>query len=342
MNPHARLSIASLALAVSLVFTPPSHAQTQYTAVDIGGLPNSAVSQAFDVNDSGEAAGLSGFATTAAAWMRDGVFEIGTLAPFGKDSIALGINKRGAVVGHSAAYTETSVVRHGFVWREGVLTDLGVLPGTENSYAASINDRGEIAGISFTHFGPSHVVLWVDGAIRDLGVLPDADALVTDVDNRRQIVGYASNTQGFRAFTWLDGVFTYLPELSNSLYSFAWSINDRGEIAGSSIAADGRLHAVVWRDGQVVDLGLMAGSLHTEARGINDRGQVVGIATFADTTARAFLWDDGQMIDLGTLPGGNHSAAYGINNHGEVVGTGTDAEGNGLQAIMWIPVKGRR
>jgi probable HAF family extracellular repeat protein len=118
-----------------------------------------------------------------------------------------------------------------------VLTDLGSLPGEDNSYAASINDRGEIAGVTFTQFGEAHVVLWADGATRDLGALPEGDALVTDLNNRRQIVGYASSTTGNRAFTWLDGVFTYLPELTNARYTFAWSINDRGEIAGTSVGA---------------------------------------------------------------------------------------------------------
>lgn len=57
---------------------------------------------------------------------------------------------------------------------------------------------------------------------------------------------------GNRAFTWRDGVFTYLRTLSDAVYSFAWSINDRGDIVGSSLSADGRQH---WRDGTVIGLG---------------------------------------------------------------------------------------
>jgi probable HAF family extracellular repeat protein len=341
MSSQARRSIASLALGVSLVLAHASHAQTPYTAVDMGGLPGPGTNQAVDVNDRGEVAGVSGLSATATVWTRAGIVEIGTLAPFGTDSLALGINKRGDVVGHSAFWTDTSVVRHGFLWRDGVLIDLGTLPGEDYSYAASINDRGEIAGISFTHFGASHVVLWRDGVIHDLGVLPVGDALVTDVNNRRQIVGYATSPTGVAAFTWTDGIFTYLPELANASYTFAWSINDRGEIAGSSIGADGSLHAVVWRDGAIVDLGRLPGSLNTEAYGINDRGQVVGFATMPDATNRAFLWEGGTMRDLGTLPGGNYAIARAINNHGDVVGFGLNAEGLGLRAIMWIPQKGR-
>ncbi|MEO5819366.1 MAG: hypothetical protein ABIT71_02590 [Vicinamibacteraceae bacterium] len=66
-------------------------------------------------------------------------------------------------------------------------------------------------------------------------------------------------------------MFTYLPSLTDPGSGYPQSINDRGEIAGSSQAADGTRHAVLWRDGAIVDLGLLPGSFNTAAMSINDR-----------------------------------------------------------------------
>ena len=37
---------------------------------------------------------------------------------------------------------------HAFLWENGVTTDLGVLPGDEDSGAAAINNAGQIVGSS--------------------------------------------------------------------------------------------------------------------------------------------------------------------------------------------------
>jgi hypothetical protein len=71
MTRLASFPIASLALGVSLVLAPPSHAQTQYAVVELAGLPGSALmtdlgtlpgrtdSSANAINDRGETAGTS-------------------------------------------------------------------------------------------------------------------------------------------------------------------------------------------------------------------------------------------------------------------------------------------
>ena len=37
---------------------------------------------------------------------------------------------------------------HAFLWQNGVMTDLGVLPGDEDSGASAINSLGQIVGSS--------------------------------------------------------------------------------------------------------------------------------------------------------------------------------------------------
>src|SRR5260370_690276 len=86
--------------------------------------------------------------------------------------------------------------------------------------------------------------------------------------------------------------------------SFAFAINNRGQIVGESITASGNGHAFLFEDGVMVDLGTLPGGTTSFAFGINNRGQVVGEATTASGARHAFLFDDGVMVDLGTLPGG--------------------------------------
>ena len=139
-----------------------------------------------------EAIGLSGNIGTAVAWTRDGLVELGGLLASEPDSVPRSINKRGDIVGDSLFSRSTwPFQRHGFVWRDGAMTDLGTLPGRAESYAAAINDRGEIAGTAYDIGFGSNLVLWSDGAIHDLGEVRAGSAWVTDMNKRRQIVGYA-------------------------------------------------------------------------------------------------------------------------------------------------------
>src|SRR5437667_837246 len=99
------------------------------------------------------------------------------------------LNSAGTVVGSSGTSTPDPnapnscgnpdcFVSHAFQWRNGVLTDLGTLPGGNFSGANAINARGWIAGFSqnseidpVTGFQAGHAVLWKDDGIHDLGTL---------------------------------------------------------------------------------------------------------------------------------------------------------------------------
>src|SRR5215469_15526134 len=75
--------------------------------------------------------------------------DLGTLG--GTFSQAFGVNDKGWVVGF--ATTEGDISLHAFLWRRGVMTDLGTLGGSDplpSSAANAVNNRGEIVGISET------------------------------------------------------------------------------------------------------------------------------------------------------------------------------------------------
>src|SRR5215472_16613127 len=75
--------------------------------------------------------------------------DLGTLG--GTFSQAFGVNNKGWVVGYST--TAGDVGLHAFLWRDGVMPDLGTLGGSDSlpySLALSINNRGEMVGFSET------------------------------------------------------------------------------------------------------------------------------------------------------------------------------------------------
>src|SRR5262249_33910160 len=149
-------------------------------------------------------------------------------------------NRHGAVVGGA----DTSVydpecdcyVSHAFKWEEGVLTDLGTLPGGNNSFAAAINDNGAVVGTSENGlidpvYGLPAIVttLWKDGSIDDLGTLGGGFSLPNAINDRGQIAGFAANTEPDP-----DGFATLL------LFDVA--------LAGN------QWHAALWQDGAIRDL----------------------------------------------------------------------------------------
>lgn len=99
--------------------------------------------------------------------------------------------------------------------------------------------------------------------------------------------------------------------------SWAYAINDRGQIVGGSSSASGDSCAFVY-DGTMHNLGTLGGS-YSEAYGINSIGQIVGAASTTAGTVHAFFYDS-KMQDLGTPSGTDQSEAHDINDSGQIVG----------------------
>jgi len=233
------------------------------------------------------------------------------------------INNRGTVVGAAATLIPTPpnkqicggpdglvpFVFHAFAWQDGVLADLGALPGVECSQAVSINANGEIVGgsgngvIDPVGGGIEEVraVLWKDGEIRDLGTLGGSESTAAAINNRGQVIGFSTNA---------------IPDPFSLLYFPAGITNGM------------QTRAFLWHKGQMQDLDTLGGP-DAQAFGLNERGQVIGISYINSTpnsttgvpTADPFLWtEDRGMIDLGTL-GGAWGSASALNNRGQVIGT---------------------
>jgi probable HAF family extracellular repeat protein len=124
--------------------------------------------------------------------------------------------------------------------------------------------------------------------------------------------------------------------------TWAYGINDAGQVVGRSETAEGFTHAfITGPDGVGMrDLGTLKGGHDSIAWSINDSGQVVGGSATPDGRGeRAFITgpDGASMRDLGTLGGDNYSGAYDINDAGQVVGDSYTASGQGYRAFITGP-----
>jgi probable HAF family extracellular repeat protein len=130
---------------------------TAFVLQDLGGTRSNI---AFVINNQGQIAGKVRSADdthyVAALWQPDGTLTTHEPLPGDLDAFATGINNRGQVVGND--YDSSFNWSHGFIWQNGVMTDLNTLiPADSNLLvisASNINDRGQISGMATVLTGP--------------------------------------------------------------------------------------------------------------------------------------------------------------------------------------------
>jgi len=120
--------------------------------------------------------------------------EIITLTP-GVPAAAFNINNKAEVVGRILVPDpKEGGVAHAFLWQQGVLTDLGVPVGDDNSEAMSLNNHGQIVGDSGVGFIESYIqdraLLW------DNGVRADLNTLIPSGSGYHLIVAFDVNARG--------------------------------------------------------------------------------------------------------------------------------------------------
>jgi probable HAF family extracellular repeat protein len=213
---------------------------------DLGG--GSAV--AHDVNEPGQIVGASsnGTVTRPFVWWRGEMRDLGTVA--GGDATpgrAWSVNSRGDIVGFSRIEGSTSQAT---MWpgpnrpRLGQPVGLGSLgDGERFSEAFAINNHRQVVGRSFVTGSTERAFLWEQGTgMLDLGALGLNHSRATDINQRGQVVGYASTFAGFptfsaaAAFLWENGEMHDLNDLVDAGTGWellaAEGINSRGAITG--------------------------------------------------------------------------------------------------------------
>ena len=260
-------------------------------------------SEAFAVNDSGQVVGVSEISATSSRpfmFASDALIDLGTLG--GSFGAARDINNGGLVVGQ--ANGPGDAFTHAFAYRDGVMTDIGLMVESDWSEAHAVNDAGQIVGFYETgEDGPEGLVLIKRAFVFDgqtfqalpLGGAAVSDAAAADINEVGQIVGYFRTSAGdLHAFQYEQGVTQDLGTLPGGRRSSANAINGRGLAVGDAEAAGGEQHAVVYEGGAPLDLNTLipadSGWVLQSATGINDAGQIVGYGVVQGSAdLRAFL-----------------------------------------------------
>jgi probable HAF family extracellular repeat protein len=361
---------------------------------DLGALPggsgNNNDSQAFWMNDRGQTVGVSTNGTVdpllnypfyrAVLWSDQGkIKDLGTLG--GQYGVSQAINTRGQVVGVAAnaipdPYNLFDYIVFGisggtqsraFLWdKETGMRDLGTFGAGNDAYAEYVNERGQVAGWSYTNTTPNPVAtfdcgngnvvptqdpfFWENGTMTDIGTLGGNCGVVRGLNNRGQVTGlsYLPGDVITHGFRWdKKGGLQDLGNLGG-VYGATYGINDVGDAVGwADLEGDVLNHAVLWPNGKTTptDLGVVTGYAQSIAGAINSKGQIVGCVTngpgCGGSNTAAFLWENGAMVDLNTvvpphpgvqLDGGDDY----INDQGEILTSGTLSNGD-VHAFLLTP-----
>lgn len=261
-----------------------------------------------------------------------------------------GINNAGQVAGESRSGTSLHAAR----FTNGLVEDLGTIPGGGKSTGVGINNLGQVAGDSeYSVNGGAirHAAIFSNGTVTDLGFLPSWGdyARANGINDDGVAVGHSGaslSTTNTHAFIWdaTNGM-RDLGTLGGP-YARALSINNSNMVTGNSRPATGfgASMAFIWDEvNGMRSIGTIAGDSSSGAF-INANGHVAGTSTIngSDNRQHAFLYDGTTtMRDLGAI--GNNdflsdrSAGYGINIHDHVVGsTYLPYNGGALYQIPFI------
>ena len=217
------------------------------------------------------------------------------------------INNRNQVVGAVRAGPQSFYTRANRWDPNGSLTSLGPLPA-RISTAWAINDSGVAVGDAEVQFQDSHAMVWdAAGKATDLGTFGGAQSTAKQVNASGQVLGtYYKDGRGI-GFLWCreQGMLRIGPD---SGAQYVTALNDKGEVTGNNLAANGDpaypYRPFLWTAGSGMRPLPVAGALDARVLALNNRREMVGYLarTPQDTfSRRAVLWSGvANPVDLNT------------------------------------------
>ena len=215
----------------------------------IAPLMSPSSSGAFGINEYGDVVGWavrsSGQLMQAARWDGESMSYLGTFPGF-ESSYARDINNFGLVICNAREHS--SWTQRAFLWKSGVIVELGTLGG-QSATAHAINELGQIVGTANTSLvreppyqnsAISHAFLWEEGRLVDIGTLGGKDSVAHAINDHGWIVGISevdmtSIIGGEQSpFLYFNGEIRNLNDLiprnSGWVLFNAVAINNRGQI----------------------------------------------------------------------------------------------------------------
>jgi uncharacterized membrane protein len=249
----------------------------------------------------------------------------------------LGINDGGEILGSYEA--RDRVIRHFVRDRKGRFTEIEDPPGgSASDEYVDINNRGEIVGFYNDASGSTTTGFLRSrkGRFTSIEVPGSQVTGPLKVNDRRQVVGIyldadaKPNPDGtpppgvLHGFMWDDGDFKTI-DVPGAAATAVLGINNRGQMVGSYIDADGAYHGFVRsRRGVVTTLPEAPGAEPavggTQPASINDHGQIVGLAYDARGGSRGFLLERGALKPINSTRDAVYTRPLDINNQGRIVG----------------------
>jgi len=267
--------------------------------------------------------------------------------PGAQDTIAVGINRWGAVVG-DFRYTSSGDI-FGYVLEDGTFHALE-FPGAAFTSARAINDAGDIVGVFRFADGRDHGFLLSNGTFSRIDVPGASQTTVAGIDDKGTIYGsWCGHGQcDFRAshpaptwhgFVLRNGSFVTI-DVPGAMTTSLWGATGGGRLVGRYAGPDEVFHVFELDAAGLTNIDFpgaaeTAAGWYSWTGGVNARGQIASNYCVAEPchdpwvpfNIHGFVLSKGRYLTV-EPPGSVIAGLWGINALGQVAGITIMADGH--------------